>query len=319
MAPQAELAQTDAVSATTAAAEQPHRDLQPQIDRQALADRLRHEGASDLAKHLDACGHLLPLTCTNCGNPRATETRCRKRWCPVCAPLVARTRLQRWNAAVLAMQWPLFVTLTRSNSADPESLRELRKAWAKFRRRKLIRDRVQGGVASLEITNNGNDFHPHLHAMIDCRWLALHTREPKRGDDRETVAELCRSAKGELTRAWADQLGQPTAIVDACRVTGGAATAYVLKYATKPAELLAMKTDLAPLIRVLRKTRLISGFGNLHPLPAVDAEERPGTACECCGEAKAWIPSDLLRGIFPALYDADRRVGKYATTKPRNS
>jgi hypothetical protein len=271
-----------------------HKALIPDFQRDMLADRLESEGAVDLASHLRNCGVAISLVCTSCGDKRGTEIRCRKRWCPVCAPAVAKERLRRWKGAVSALQWPLFMTLTIRNSEDPESVRFLRESWGKFRRRKLIRERVAGGVAAVEVTNNGKGWHPHLHAVVDCRWLALYTREPNRGDSPEVVRELCTSAAQELGALWASQVRQETASVQVARVTGDQATVYALKYATKAAELLAVPGEIAPMIRVLRKTRLVSGFGCLHPLPAVDVEAKPGVCCECCGAESQWMPETVV-------------------------
>lgn len=275
-----------------------HKALIPEWQREALADRLESERAGDLALHLRNCGKGIGLVCTSCGDRRATETRCRKRWCPVCAPAVARERLRRWKAAVAGLQWPLFVTLTIRNSEDVESVRFLRESWGKFRRRKLIRERVSGGVAAVEVTNNGKGWHPHLHAVVDCQWLALYTREPKRGDSPEVVKALCQSAAQELGDLWASQVRQETASVQVARVTGDQATIYALKYATKAAELLAVPGELAPMIRVLRKTRLVSGFGSLHPLPAVDVESKPGVCCEACGAESQWLPETVVEAAI---------------------
>ena len=271
-----------------------HRDLIPEYQREELANRLESEAAGDLALHLRNCGTGLALVCCGCGSKHRTEVRCRKRWCPVCAPLVARERLRRWKGAVERMQWPLMLTLTMRNSDDPESIRELRASWAKFRRRKLLREKIAGGVAAVEVTNNGSGFHPHLHAVVDCQWLSLFTREPRSRDNPDTVKELCKSAAEELGTLWAQQLNQETASVKVGRVSGEQATIYSLKYATKAAELLAMSGELAPLIRVLRKTRLVSGFGSLHPLPAIDQESKPGLCCADCGLESSWMPETVL-------------------------
>lgn len=280
-----------------------HTALIPEFQRDRLAERLEREGAGDLGSHLRNCGTGLALVCTSCGSKHRTETRCRKRWCPVCAPLVARERLRRWKSAVDALQWPLFVTLTVRNSEDVESVRFLRESWAKFRRRKLIREKVAGGVAAVEVTNQGNGWHPHLHAVVDCRWLSLYTREPKRGDEPETVRLLCQSAAEELGTLWASQVRQETASVQVARVHGEQAAVYALKYATKAAELLEVRGEIAPMIRVLRKTRLVSGFGSLHPLPAVDVESKPGLCCADCGAESQWLPESIVAAAVTSHLD----------------
>ena len=261
--------------------------------RAALIDRLLQEGADDLAAPLQACGQPFPLTCTNCGGIHTVETHCRCRWCPACAPLVSAERAARWGAAIEALQWPLFVTLTIPNSEDPETLRHLRKKWGQFRRRKIIKERVAGGVATFEVTNKGNGWHPHIHAVMDCRWLAIHTPEPRATDSAEVIAEKCRRAQEELTAQWSHMLGVPWSSVWVRRVHGSGVIQEVLKYACKGSELVESPDAIAPMLRVLKQTRTLSGWGSLHPLPSPDEEQKPSVACSDCGAEKSFIPSEL--------------------------
>ncbi len=262
--------------------------------RDQLRDRLEAEGASDLVSRLDKCGNPVSLTCTNCGGSRQVESACRARWCPSCAPLVAIERRAKWEAAVKTIRWPLFVTLTMPNSLDPESLRRLRRCWGNFRRRKLWREKVAGGIGTFEVTNKGKGWHPHVHAILDCRWLSLNVREPHRRDSPETVAEKCRLAQAELSASWADCIGEPEGIVWVTRVPPGAVVDYVLKYGVKGSELLAAPDQIAPMIRVLAKTRALSGFGSLFPLDSPDEDPGPGCACETCQATGQWMPTDVV-------------------------
>lgn len=195
------------------------------------------------------------------------------------------------------MRWPLFITLTVPNSTDPESLRKLRADWSKFRRRKLIRDKIIGGVATFEITNCGNGWHPHLHAIADCRWLALHVKEPHKTDSPETREEKLHLAKQELSTLWADQIKSPFGIVQAKRVPRDAPGFYVLKYAAKCSDLLACEQDIAPMLRVLRKTRTLSGWGSLHPLPSPDVDTGQAVSCKHCGSTKSILPDSVISYI----------------------
>lgn len=290
-------------SAAIAAGSKKLTQLQREVQRDEMVNRLRNEEAGDLALPLSNCGSDLRLACTCCGDTRTTETRCRKRWCPVCADSVQRERLKRWSGAVARMQWPLFMTLTQERSIDVESIVKIKAAWSKFRRRKLIREKVLGGVAAFEVTLNERGYHYHLHAIADCRWLSLYTREPRRYDSAEVVRELCGSAKDELASLWAQQLGQELAIVDVSRISGGGATAYILKYATKAGELLANPQPIAPLIRQLRKSRLIAGWGSLHPLPSIAAEHKPGSVCTNCGQETTWFLADELDRAYQSAYN----------------
>lgn len=266
--------------------------------RQLLQHRLESEGEFDFAKKLAGCGLPMPLTCSNCGAGKVAETQCRQRWCPACAWTIKQKRLQRFRGAVKVMKWPLFVTLTRANSEDAETVREFRAQWGKMRRRKLIAERVAGGVCGIEITNIGNGWHPHLHAIIDCKWLALHTPEPHWSDSPEVAASKRQHAQSELAWLWGAVCKQENSNVWVQRVKSDAALVYSLAYSVKGSDLLACQDAIGPLLRVLQKTRLVSAFGSLHGKTAeMDADERPVMACECCGAEKAICPTSVIYSI----------------------
>ena len=209
-----------------------------------------------------------------------SEIRCKARYCPSCQPIISAERLARWAHAIEKLEWPLFVTLTIPNSEDPEALRFLKKKWGAFRRRKIIASRVKGGVATFEVTNKGHGWHPHLHAVMDCKWLAVWTPEPYPGEKRESVQEKCRRAQEELSAAWADMIEEPTGIVHVRRVYGTGVVKEAMKYAAKCSDLLECNDPIAPMLRVLKSTRTLAGWGSLFPLPSPDREEKPATGCK---------------------------------------
>ena len=266
--------------------------------RLQLAERFRREGADDLASQLEACESTLKLTCVCCGEQKEATTHCNKRWCPVCAPLVAARRCTRWMHAIEQLEWPLFVTLTIPNSEDPETLRELRGHWSKFRRRKIWKERVKGGVGAFEVTNKGNGWHPHIHSVIDCEWLSIHVPPPQKWESRAVKKQKYELAQKELSRAWAEQIGSEHGIVWVRRVYGVGVVKEVLKYSVKGDELLGSPEPVVPLVRVLQKTRTLSGFGSLHPLPSPENEEEFSVECEECGSTKCFVPNQVLEYII---------------------
>ena len=279
------------------------------IERGKLAERLRQENAHDLAQKLDDCGTELRLTCTTCSATKKVEIACKRRWCPACAFLVMRDRLSRYNVATEMMQWPLFVTLTVENTTDPECIRKIRGHWSKMRRRKLIAHRVAGGISTIEITNEGRGWHPHLHILCDCEWLALHVPPPNRRDSNDVKRQKFDHARLELSALWAQVVGQEKAIVLAKRVAGKDALAYSLKYAVKGSDLIDCKDEIAPLIRVLSKSRMISAFGNMHGKGLDDPEdERPACICPACMNETTFIPESIVDMIYRRSYDQTHAV-----------
>jgi hypothetical protein len=185
------------------------------------------------------------------------------------------------------------------NSTDPDAIHFIKKRWQAFRRRKLIATRIKGGVATFEITNTGRGWHPHIHAICDCRWLSLDTPEPLRTDPPEVVAEKCALAKGELSALWAEQIRQPFAIIDVRRVYDSTKiVTEVLKYAVKGSDLLASPDPIAPMLRAIKGTRMLAGWGSLFPIPELDPDEGPDVACRNCGCSGAFLPADIVKYLI---------------------
>jgi hypothetical protein len=207
-------------------------------------------------------------------------------------------RVDRWNHAIQKLQWPLFITLTMKNSPDPDSLREIKEGWGKIRRRKLIQTKIKGGIATFEITNKGNGWHPHIHAVCDCRWLSLNVPEPLKRDSKDLFKEKTRLAQEELSSLWAEVINQDQAMVHVRRVYEPQSVAReILKYCMKGSELITSPDPIAPMLRVLAKTRMLAGWGNLHPLPSPDEEERPALKCEKCNAEKSFLPADIVNHL----------------------
>jgi predicted RNA-binding Zn-ribbon protein involved in translation (DUF1610 family) len=285
------------------------RKIQVQDERQLIIDRLHHEHAFDLAKQLEACGTPVPLVCSNCGTSKTVESQCRRRWCPSCAWAVQCERVAKWDLATRQMKWPLFVTLTVSNDPNPERIRSLRSDWSKMRRRKIIASKVTGGITTIEVTAGNGGWHPHLHLLCDCEWLACHVPKPTRRDSAAVVSQKCDHARLELNHVWSSVVKQPASIVSALRARSGDALAYSLKYAVKGSDLADSKLPIAPLIRVLSKSRMISAFGDFHGrIKPDDEEEKPKCQCPDCGEEKTWIPAEIAhRAIIQAR---DKKNGR---------
>lgn len=271
------------------------RRLAREDERARLVERLYREGELKRGMQLEACGQTLGLTCCHCGNHRTAELHCRKRWCPVCIPMVSRDRVAKYELAARHMRWPLFVTLTVTNSPDVERVRMMRVWWARMRRRKLVVDRIAGGVTSVEVTDGVGGWHPHLHVLCDCEWLAIHTPAPTRRDSAAVVDEKCKHARLELSTVWGHVTGQWPSVVLAKRKKPGENLDYSLKYAVKGSTLIDTEQPIGPLLEVISKSRMVSTFGTMRGLIEEDEEdERPAMVCEVCGEESTYLPDDVI-------------------------
>lgn len=275
-----------------------------QGERTDLADRLEREKRIDLATPLRKCAETMTMTCTACGiqQDRRIEMRCKKRWCPVCQSQLAATKALRVKAAWGAMQWPLFLTLTIPNTIRPEGLKELSQSFSAFRRTKWWKDRnVKGGVACFEVTNKGNGWHPHLHALVDCRWLAS-TPEPNRHQSKRENKRRSFEAAEELSKTWGKYIGVPSgAIVWSKRAHDDGVAQEISKYAVKGSDLLEVKERISPLIDVMSDMRLMSTWGSVRPLGPMlaELEEKEsdgyeGAECDCCGAKGECLPDHVI-------------------------
>lgn len=270
------------------------RKIQVADERAKIAARLRAEQEHDLAAKLDQCGTKVPLICCNCGTSKTVEAQCRRRWCPSCAWGIQCERVAKWDAATRQLKWPLFLTLTVKNDPDPERIRTLRADWSRMRRRKIIASSISGGLTTIEVTAGVGGWHPHLHILCDCKWLAVHVPAPTQRDSPDVVRQKCEHAKIELERIWSNVVGQPASIVAALRARSGDALAYSLKYAVKGSDLIDSPLPIGPLIRILSRSRMLSAFGDFHGrITPDDEDERPRCSCPDCGETASFIPAEI--------------------------
>lgn len=289
-----------------------------------LVDRLQAEDEDELAEKLAACGSPLTLICTCCGIEKTVQTHCRRKWCPVCARMIAAARVARYEAAVDAMRWPLFVTLTRPNVAtiDLSIVRGMRRAFGRMRAQKWWAKAVKGGVASIEVTNIGNGWHPHLHAVIDCKWLAVKCPPPKPFDGRPQILARLKQSAREVGERWARTLKLPVANVHIKRAYSGSKGSdvpygnesiarEVLKYSVKSSDLIKSAEPIGPLIRTLEMCRLVSSWGSCYgsKLTVPDSLREP-VPCPRCKAEKSMMPEEVVDRIVRRFRD-DRRRGKH--------
>lgn len=276
-------------------------------ERSQLAARLTADGEEDLADILEGCGTPLKLHCVCCGVIKVVEQRCRKRWCPVCARQISAKRVAKYAGAVARMQWPIFATLTRPNlrTLTLDHIREMRRGFRRLRQRRWWSQAVVGGIASVEITNTGKGWHPHLHAILDAKWLAKTVPPLRPHESHRTKAAKCKQAATEVAAEWAHAMRLPVARVHVKRAYGardiGPSTGdnasiavEVLKYSVKAADLIACPEPIGDLIRLLGAARLVSTWGSMYGRKLDDEpDEGPRPSCEC-GAHGSLVPDDVV-------------------------
>jgi len=258
----------------------------------------------DLAAKLDTCGQKTALVCTGCGGHHPIETRCNRRWCPVCSRKLAARRVAKYDRRLTRLQWPLWVTLTIQNSDDEAIVERLKAGWKAFRRKNIFKAHTVGGLWALEVTERGNGWHPHIHAMLDCKWLSASVPPPHPHDSTEQFYEKIDAAKAELSEEWGQCVGRDWAVALAVRKSATTCSRELLKYCVKGSDLLESLLPIAPMIRQIDSGRSISTFGTLREgrLPPEPDDDRPAVACTECGAEKSWIPADVAARFYGARH-----------------
>ncbi|MCL7965753.1 MAG: protein rep [marine benthic group bacterium] len=224
----------------------------------AGADELA-EPCGKLAERLSRCVlHPLVYGLDEPERPLLVEARCKSRLCPRCSRIRANELLQQLRFYAEKIDAPRFLTLTLKSSDDPlrEQLLRLRRCFAKLRRTKLWKNRVTGGLYTVEVTFNrkSQQWHPHIHAIIDGQYVP----------------------QDELKAAWIKASGD-SEIVDirACHSRYDA-VGYLADYIAKSSDpQLFPAHAMAEWALNVHGLRLVARFGHLHKavLPSKELRE----------------------------------------------
>jgi len=195
------------------------------------------------------------------------------------------------------MEWPLSVMFTMRN---PDGIKGavdiLAGEFREFRRTKFWRTCVKGGFVGFEMTHNGRGCHVHLHALVDCEWLAISTPKIMRGHSKAEMARLCELAQRELSAVWAAYLGQDTAQVWVRRADKKA-LAETIKYPFKPADFKKLKCSISEIIDEIDAGRRVASFGNCHGSSKLflGRDEIPDRAVPCkrCKVTNSIVPVEV--------------------------
>lgn len=117
------------------------------------------------------------IACLHCGHTITVPVYCGDRFCPVCS--VARlSRVRRrlnWivdNVTPPAGYGIKFLTLTIRNEPDlPDMLKHIVKSFRNLRQRAFWKQHVAGGAFVLEVTGRPGNWHAHIHAVIEARYM----------------------------------------------------------------------------------------------------------------------------------------------------
>lgn len=191
---------------------------------------------------------------------------------------------------------PVLVTLTLKNTEDlEEGFQAIRSAWTKMvtARRKGLSDssrhkriewcKVHGGIRSLEVTNKGRGWHPHIHilALVDEYIDRVRLSKEFEGFGGGKIVDVRKirpkEIEGEDLTQFSNKELEEKAIISGLL--------EVLKYPTKFSDL--SPSQMLDFYKVSNKKRLTDTFGILRGLDVGDLNSDDDL--ELSGPTRDWI------------------------------
>ena len=259
------------------------------ILRHSVAAKLREEGYTVRADELDEChSRWMVAECNGCRKTRKFPNRCDRFYCPECQPRLAKDRKESVEWWVDRIEQPKHMVLTvRNVPILTKSFVKQFKGWfARLRRRAFARN-WRGGLYSLEVTNEGNGWHLHLHALVDARWIDASALSIEWNDVTDGFGYIVKVLDARATHDKPPIVGEGEVQVN-CR--GSAKSSYlkeVAKYAVKGTELARWNgCQVMEFILAMEGVKCFGVFGSLYGKRTewkawIDSLKEHGLTCDC--------------------------------------
>jgi hypothetical protein len=207
--------------------------------------------------------------CEACMRTRELKYRCSLKWCPCCNWRVSLKRKSLMEEMTRGIYDVKHVVLTQRNFQTGllAKIRESRENLAKVRRQKFMQ-KMTGGCASLEFTNEKKGWHLHWHLLVQASYI---------------------SSK-ELAIKWGKLCGQEYAIVKVMDVDEESYLRELCKYVVSGAELSKWTPEqILEFVQSIDGTRCFSTFGKFRQLQKfcraiIELNKPESPSCECGGE-----------------------------------
>jgi hypothetical protein len=237
--------------------------------KQGIVEKLHQAGLHNHAARLEHCGtEPVFLVCTNCRGVRKVFNHCDRLFCPTCQPRLARKREKQvaWWVQELP-RGASHLVLTLANIPDDALTRDylvwVRDCFGRLRRLKFARK--WSGFYTLQITNNGNGFHVHLHVLVGFPFVDI----PK---IKEEWARLTNGA-GQIVKI----------------VPGHPNLLRLVRYVVRPSDLSSWTpARIGAFARAVENIKTFAVFGSLWSLRTKYADwlrevRYLNRNCPCCG------------------------------------
>ncbi len=241
------------------------------FERQCLADSIAHKLVgtkfAGLAESLVTCHtEVTYQRCNGCSKVTQFYNHCDVRICPICQPRLARNRREElaWWVAQVAQPKHVVLTVRNSQVFTKAYVQWFKKCFTQLRRSSFAKN-WNGGMFSLEVTNESKGWHLHLHALIDAKWI-----------DAQKLAQI-----------WAKLVGQDFAIVKVQDCRDKQYLAEVSKYTVKGSDLAKWPaSELVTYLDAMDGVRCFGTFGSLFQRNSAflawrDLVLRPSRTCPC--------------------------------------
>lgn len=222
---------------------------------------------SDLSYELPDSVHTfehqyINILCTHCGHNFFVPIYCGNRFCQICS-VKRQSRVRRRLKWLTSQVEPprgygfKHLTLTISNMPTLDDMvKKLTKSFRRMRQRAYWKNNVIGGAFVIEITGHPGDWHAHIHAIIEARWMNY--------DRLKAIWIACSGSTG----------------IYITRLSKNKVVNYLTKYLTKSGvseELQMCMSD------ALKSARLFNPFGKWYAMNCLYRQPKPG--CPACDDA----------------------------------
>ena len=228
---------------------------------------------------------------------RVVPDHCHDRLCVPCGG--QRQSIIRRNLARSVPEIPhRFLTLTVRHDQEPLLilLDRLYRAFRLLRHRRFWRDRVQGGVAFLELTYDPQrqSWNPHLHCMLQGGYLEL-----------RALSAMWLACTGDSHNVKIKLIRQTRVVIE-----------YITKYATKPlpASIVSDHARLCEAIGALTARRMVITFGSWKRWNLLDDPHDKGWElfAHLAAVKRGWRDDDVLcENILAMLPTANPQTGEF--------
>lgn len=131
-------------------------------------------GYEKYADRVELCATMLDFGMVGGKKRLKSANFCKLRLCPMCTARGAIVRAKLLSRVMDAVQAEhkcqyLFLTLTIKNVPGDklgDAIGQLTSAWNRLLQHKAIKKAIKGTFRAIEITRNGDMYHPHIHAIL---------------------------------------------------------------------------------------------------------------------------------------------------------